>query len=73
VSFSASETKTLIDGDPAAEKQAERGIRTKLAALGQPGIEPVLGRNLRALIDRRDSGRIPRPRRMRVASSSTSG
>jgi len=73
VCFSASETRSLIDGDPAAVKQTERGIRAKLAALGQPGIEPVLGRNLRALVDRRGSGRIPQARRTRVASSSTAG
>lgn len=73
VCFSASETQSLIDGDPVARKQAERGIRAKLAALGQPGIEPVLGRNLRALIDRRGSGRIPQARGKRAASSSTPG
>ena len=32
---------------------AECGIRFKLAWLGQPYIEPVLGRNLRALLDAR--------------------
>jgi hypothetical protein len=53
VCFSADETVALIDRDPFADRRAENGARAKLAALGQPGIEPVLGRNLRALLDQR--------------------
>ena len=53
VCFSADETRTLIDGDGPADSHAENGIRAKLAWLGQPGVEPVLGRNLRALLERR--------------------
>jgi len=53
VCFSADETRTLIDGNHPADSHAENGIRTKLAWLGQPGVEPVLGRNLRALLERR--------------------
>ena len=45
-----------IDGELPAGEQAESGIRAKLAALGQPGLEPVLGRNLRALLDGRSGG-----------------
>jgi len=59
VCFSADESRTLIDGDRPADSHAENGIRSKLAWLGQPGIEPVLGRNLRALLERRRTARVP--------------
>ncbi len=51
VSFSAAETAALLNDDTASP--ARFGIRTKLAFLGQPYSEPVLGRNLRALLDSR--------------------
>ena len=71
ICFSATETDTLIEGRLATGGQAETGVRIKLAALGQPGLEPVLGRNLRALLDGRDSGaaqKIPGTRSPRVDS-----
>jgi epoxyqueuosine reductase len=52
VVFSADETRTLLEGSGAAD-QAESGIRAKLAWLGQPSAEGVLGRNLRALVESR--------------------
>ena len=52
VTFSSDETLALINGLPAT-RRIEDGIRKKLAWLGQPSAEPVLGRNLRALLDRR--------------------
>jgi epoxyqueuosine reductase len=58
VCFSADETRSLMDGDDPADSHAENGIRAKLAVLGQPQFEPVLGRNLRALLERRSS--VPR-------------
>lgn len=48
--FSAAETKTLLDSGPAEDLRGETGIRAKLAWLGQPYAEPILGRNLRALL-----------------------
>ena len=48
--FSAAETRLLLSGNSAADDRAETGIRAKLAWLGQPYIESVLGRNLRALL-----------------------
>jgi hypothetical protein len=48
--FSAAETRRLLSGNSAADDRAETGIRAKLAWLGQPYIESVLGRNLRALL-----------------------
>ena len=53
VCFSADETRSLMGSDGPADSHAENGIRAKLAVLGQPQFEPVLGRNLRALLDRR--------------------
>ncbi len=50
VVFSVTETRTLLDPNPGQEPRGESGIRCKLAWLGQPGAEPVLGRNLRALL-----------------------
>jgi epoxyqueuosine reductase len=51
--FSADETRALLDGDPRSSSRSEDGIRKKLAWLGQPYAEQVLGRNLRALHERR--------------------
>jgi epoxyqueuosine reductase len=51
VRFSAAETRLLLRNDlPEMSAGAENGIRSKLAWLGQPYAEPVLGRNLRALV-----------------------
>lgn len=50
VSFSAAETRLLLSEEAAADDRANTGIRSKLAWLGQPYSEPVLGRNLRALL-----------------------
>jgi epoxyqueuosine reductase len=50
LSFSLAETRALLDSGPAASPRNETGIRTKLAWLGQPYAEPVLGRNLQALL-----------------------
>ncbi len=50
VAFSAAETRTLLEGASADDLRGETGIRSKLAWLGQPYAEPVLGRNLRALL-----------------------
>ncbi len=55
--FSAEETRLLLGSGPAGELRGETGIRAKLAWLGQPYAEPVLGRNLRALLQARPSGR----------------
>jgi epoxyqueuosine reductase len=49
LAFSAAETRLLLSDTSAADARAETGIRAKLAWLGQPYIEDVLGRNLRAL------------------------
>lgn len=51
VTFSADETRALIS-QTASAARVEHGIRKKLAWLGQPDAECVLGRNLRALLDR---------------------
>jgi epoxyqueuosine reductase len=53
VRFSADETARLLDGDEAADDRTEYGIRTKLADLDQSNARPVLGRNLRALLEAR--------------------
>ena len=53
VCFSEDETRSLMRDDVPTESHAENGIRAKLAVLGQPGLEPVLGRNLRALVETR--------------------
>lgn len=52
--FSAAETQRLLSDEKAANDQAETGIRFKLAWLGQPNMESVLGRNLRALLKAKD-------------------
>jgi epoxyqueuosine reductase len=49
--FTADETRVLLSGKPTADNRAETGIRMKLAWLGQPYVESVLGRNLRALLN----------------------
>ncbi|MGE5236808.1 MAG: 4Fe-4S double cluster binding domain-containing protein [Acidobacteriota bacterium] len=49
--FSAAETRSLLGGKTAMARRSESGIRLKLAWLGQPYAEPVLGRNLRALVE----------------------
>jgi epoxyqueuosine reductase len=49
LSFSAAETRLLLSSNSTADDRAETGIRMKLAWLGQPYIESVLGRNLLAL------------------------
>ncbi len=48
--FSEDETRVLLGEDAGPAGRAENGIRFKLAWLGQPYAEPVLGRNLRALL-----------------------
>lgn len=48
--FSEEETRALLGEGPKPGGHAETGIRFKLAWLGQPYSEPVLGRNLRALL-----------------------
>lgn len=55
VCFSAAETRVLLDGEETGCERSEGriGIRAKLAWLGQPYAESVLGRNLRALLERR--------------------
>jgi epoxyqueuosine reductase len=55
--FSATETRLLLGSGQPAELRGETGIRTKLAWLGQPYAEPVLGRNLRALLQARRARR----------------
>jgi len=50
LSFSAEETRALVEGAEANDAHTENGVRLKLAWLGQPYAEPVLGRNLAALM-----------------------
>ncbi len=50
VEFSETETRTLLEGGGDDGGRAGFGVRCKLAWLGQPYAEPVLGRNLRALL-----------------------
>ncbi len=47
------ETQELLNPDREGDERAEGGLRAKLAWLGQPRAEPVLGRNLQALIGAR--------------------
>jgi epoxyqueuosine reductase len=47
--FSAAETRFLLSDKSTVDDRAETGIRMKLAWLGQPYVESVLGRNLLAL------------------------
>lgn len=51
VVFTAEETAALLGADGGNEGPAWDGIRAKLDQLGQPNQEPVLGRNLRALLE----------------------
>lgn len=52
--FSSTETKVLMSGASLAGN-AETGIRAKLAWLGQTYAEPVLGRNMAALVHAHDA------------------
>ena len=52
LTFSVEETAALVEEETSADRKSEDGIRKKLAWLGQPYAEPVIGRNLRALLDR---------------------
>jgi epoxyqueuosine reductase len=62
--FSAGETRALLGLGPSADPRQATGVRTKLAWLGQPYAEPVLGRNLLALLCARGrtQGRDPKER-----------
>lgn len=51
--FSEEESRSLLVAGEGGSGRAETGIRFKLAWLGQPYAEPVLGRNLRALLNAR--------------------
>ena len=53
--FSAEETQALLEQPEALPPSAVDGIRRKLAWLGQPGLQPALGRNLAALLRRGSS------------------
>ena len=53
VRFSADETARLLDGQGPADDHTENGIHSKLVLLDQVNARPVLGRNLRALLDAR--------------------
>jgi epoxyqueuosine reductase len=53
VFFSADETARLFDGDGPADDKTENGIHAKLVRLDQVNARPVLGRNLRTLLDAR--------------------
>ncbi len=55
VNFSRDETAILLSGS-SVDWSGKSGIRAKLAWLGQSDAESVLGRNLRALIDRSGIG-----------------
>ncbi len=59
--FTLGETRALLGSDPAEPPRWETGIRTKLAWLGQPYAEPVLGRNLQALVRARGRSRSSAP------------
>ena len=54
--FSARETAALIDPARPLPPSEEDGVRKKLAWLGQPGLHPILGRNLAALLRARVAG-----------------
>jgi epoxyqueuosine reductase len=53
VCFSADETAHLLHGVGPADDTTESGIRVRLTDLDQVDARPVLGRNLRALLDAR--------------------
>ena len=48
--FSAADTRSLLGGWEPGSYRPETGIGHKLAWLGQPGLQPVIERNLRALL-----------------------
>ncbi len=48
--FSAADTRSLLGDTEPGGYRPETGMGHKLAWLGQPGVQPVLGRNLRALL-----------------------
>jgi len=58
VCFSADETASLLDGGEPAVGYIENGINAKLACLAQTNARPVLGRNLRALLDARTAAEV---------------
>jgi epoxyqueuosine reductase len=53
VCFSAEETARLLDRDAPTGDHTESGIRDKLIQLDQVNARPVLGRNVKALLDAR--------------------
>jgi epoxyqueuosine reductase len=53
VTFTSDETRVLLGEETPTDRRIEDSIREKLAELGQTSSGPVLGRNLRALLDRR--------------------
>jgi epoxyqueuosine reductase len=55
VTFSFDETRVLLGGAVSPGASCNAAIHDKLVDLGQPSAEAVLGRNLRALMDRRRS------------------
>ena len=58
VTFTSDETRVLLGEPPPNGGRIEGGIRSKIQDLGLSGEEePVLGRNLRALLDRRAPAR----------------
>lgn len=52
VTFSSDETRVLLGEGGSTDGRSEDSIRSKLNDLGQASAESVLGRNLRALVDR---------------------
>lgn len=50
--FSAAETRFLVSGKSTIDNSVEAGIHFKLAWLGQPSVETIFGRNLKALINK---------------------
>jgi hypothetical protein len=56
VVFTAEETEALLGDGGVHEGPAREGIKAKLERLGQPYQEPVLGRNLRALLEAHHPG-----------------
>ncbi len=68
--FSEDETRSMLEGGPEAPR-SEGGIRMKMSWLGQSYAEPVLGRNLRALVAARRGGGGRIPGRLRVSERRT--
>ncbi len=60
VVFTAEETEALLGDGGVHEGPAWDGVRAKLERLGQPYQEPVIGRNLRALVQARARGGVAR-------------